>query len=285
MTTTKSGKTKRLPSRKSSPRKRKSRKKQNSLLRFLRSTPSWLLWLSGIAIAGLYAFVLYYIFVGSFSIRWRANFGTVPEPEGYEIRGIDISHYQQKVDWGKLKDAEVGGCPVNFVIVKATEGVTIRDVNYRENITQARRMNIITGAYHFFIPGSNPARQAQFFINNVRLLVGDLPPILDVEKVGSLSDRQLQNDVLTWLEIVERSFGVRPIIYCSYDFKVQHLNTPILDQYPLWIARYYKDDLGYPGQWMMWQYTDLGEVDGIKGKVDCNVFNGTKHDLLQMCIK
>lgn len=274
-----------LARRKSHPRKRRNGKKQNGLLRALRRIPSWLLWVSGILLAGLYAFILYYIFVGPFSMRWRAQFGTVPEPQGYEVRGIDISHYQKRIDWAALKEAELGGNPVRFVICKATEGVTIQDINYKENVRQARRMDIITGAYHFYIPGSNARRQAEYYINKVELKPGDLPPILDVEKMGALSNRELQDDVLTWLEIVEKHYGVRPIIYASYDFKRQHLNTPTLNQYPFWVARYYKDDLGYNGPWVMWQYTDIGEVDGIKGKVDCNVFNGSLHELRQLCIK
>jgi len=271
--------------RKNTTRKHKSRKKQNGLLRFLRRTPSWILWTSGIVIACLYAFVLYYIFVGPFSIRWRAQFGKVPEPQGYEVRGIDISHYQRSIDWAKVKEAEIAGNPIQFAVVKATEGVSLKDSHFKDNIYKARRMNIITGAYHFFIPGCNAKQQALYYINNVSLKQGDLPPILDVEKIGSLSTRQLQNDVLTWLEMVEKHYGVRPIIYANYDFKKNYLSTPVLDQYPLWIARYYQEELGYDAPWVMWQYTDNGQLDGIKGKVDCNVFNGTRHELLQMLIK
>jgi len=281
--TNRSGKT--TTRRKTAPRKRKSRKKQNSLLRFLRRTPSWLLWFSGIIIACLYAFLLYYIFVGPFSMRWRAQFGKVPEPVGFEVRGIDISHYQRTIDWAKVKEAEIGGYPVEFAIVKATEGVRLKDSHYRNNIRQARRMNIIAGAYHFFIPGSDARTQALYYINNVELRKGDLPPILDVEKKGALSTQQLQNDVLVWLEMVEKHYGVRPIIYANYDFKRNYLNTPKLNEYPLWLARYYKETPEYNEPWKIWQYTDIGEVDGIKGKVDCNVFNGTRHDLLQMLIK
>jgi len=270
--------------RKSTNRKRTPRK-TNRFLRFIHRTPSWILWISGLVIACLYIFILYYIFVGPFSIRWRAQFGEVPEPVGFEIRGIDISHYQKKIDWAALKESEVGGYPLRFVICKATEGLTINDSFYKDNIYHARRMNIITGAYHFYIPGSNARRQAEYYIKNVELRQGDLPPILDVEKTGSLSDMKLQADVLEWLKIVENHYGVRPIIYASYDFKRSHLNTPELNKYPFWVARYYKDELGYNGPWIMWQYTDIGTIDGIKGKVDCNVFNGSLHDLLQLCIK
>lgn len=277
--------TKATVKRKTKPRKSVRRKKQSGFLRFLRRLPSWLLWTSGVVLVGLYAFLLYYIFVGPFSLRWQAQFGNVPVPEGFEVRGVDISHYQKDIDWPKLKDANVGDYPLRFVIIKATEGVSIRDVNFNGNIRQARRMGLVTGAYHFFIPGSNARKQAQYFINNVSLQRGDLPPILDVEKMGNLDDRELQNDVLTWLEVVEQHYGVRPIIYANYDFKCKHLNTPVLNEYPLWIARYYKEDLDYDGSWVMWQYTDVGKIDGIKGKVDCNVFNGTLHELLQMCIK
>lgn len=260
-------------------------KKRSGFFRLLRRLPSWLLWISGMVLVVLYAVVLYYIFVGPFSMRWRAQFGSVPEPQGYEVRGIDISHYQQKIDWAKLQDAEINGHPIRFVIIKATEGVNLKDINFKQNIRQARRRNMITGAYHFYIPGSNPKRQAECFIQNVKLERGDLPPILDVEKMGSLSNKELQEDVLTWLELVEKHYGVRPILYASYDFKRSHLNTPELNKYPLWVARYYKEDINYDGPWLMWQYTDIGEVEGIKGKVDCNVFNGSLHELKLNCIK
>ncbi len=70
----------------------------------------------------LYVFLFYHFFVGPTGFRWRALYGDEVYPEGYEIHGIDISHYQGKIDWEQLKNAMIKGCPVRFVIIKSTEG-------------------------------------------------------------------------------------------------------------------------------------------------------------------
>lgn len=273
----------RKPTRKSNARKKKS--SQNALLRFLKRVPSWILWTSGVVLVCLYAFILYYWLIGPFSMRWRAQYGEVPEPEGYEVRGIDISHYQRNIDWAKLQEASINDAPLRFVVIKATEGVSIKDNTFASNIDKARRMHIITGAYHYFIPACSARRQAEYYIRNVTLQRGDLPPILDVEEKGRLSNGELQAAVLEWLSIVEEHYGVTPILYTGYDFKKTYLSTSALNRYPLWLARYYTKELDYQGDWKLWQYTDKGHIDGIRGDVDCNVFNGTLHELRQLCIK
>ena len=57
-------------------------------------------WLGGFFVAVVYVFVFYYFFVGPTGFRWRAIYGdvTYPEGEGFEIQGIDISHYQGTID-------------------------------------------------------------------------------------------------------------------------------------------------------------------------------------------
>lgn len=76
-------------------------------------------------------------------------YGDVEYPEGYEIHGIDISHYQGTIDWEQLKNAMIKGCPVRFVIIKGTEGSSRLDDNFRENFNQARDYGFIRGVYHF----------------------------------------------------------------------------------------------------------------------------------------
>ena len=51
-------------------------------------------WIGGVAVALLYAWVFYYFFVSPTGFRWRALYGDANYPKGYEIHGIDISHYQ-----------------------------------------------------------------------------------------------------------------------------------------------------------------------------------------------
>ena len=236
-------------------------------------------------ILALYLFLFNYFFVDPFSFRWKAIYGDPDYPDGYEVRGIDISHYQERVSWNKLRNAKVDSRPLSFIIIKATEGVSIIDENFNENFYQARQNNITRGAYHFFTPDADTRRQAEFFLKQVHLEAGDLPPVLDVEKAGRLDKEQLQQAVKTWLNIVEKHYGVKPIIYTGYKFKLQYLNDSFFDDYPYWIAHYYVGQLEYKGKWAFWQYTDVGHVEGINGYVDCNIFSGDLGELYDLTIQ
>jgi lysozyme len=175
--------------------------------------------------------------------------------------------------------------PVSFVIIKATEGMTLVDDKFDYNFREARENGLIRGAYHFFVPGTDAKEQAHFFIRNVTLESGDLPPVLDVEKIGKLSKETLATDVKTWLDIVEQHYGVKPILYTGYNFKLKYLDAEMFDVYPYWIAHYYVEALKYSEPWHFWQHTDRGEVLGIQGRVDCNVFNGSLEDLSLLLLR
>ena len=232
-----------------------------------------------------YLLFFYKFFVTPFSFRWQAIYGDANNPEGYEVRGIDFSHYQDRIDWERLRNAKVQQVPLRFAFVKATEGLTMIDENFNENFYQAQRNDIIRGAYHFFVPDVDAREQAQFFLKQVHLEPGDLPPVLDVEKSGRLNDRELRKAVKVWLEIVEKHYGVKPIIYTGYSFKMKYLNDADFDQYPYWIAHYYVNELAYKGRWDFWQYTDVGRIDGIEGHVDCNIFRGSLEELKALTLK
>ena len=270
--------------RKKTPRRGGSRGRRRSPS-FLQRYPRWAWWIGGTAVIVLYVFLFYHFFVGPTGFRWRALYGDAEYPEGYEIHGIDISHYQGKIDWEQLKNAMIKGCPVRFVIIKSTEGSSQLDENFRENFNQVRDFGFIRGVYHFWSNKSTAREQAYYFLDQVHLTDGDLPPVLDIEhKPADNSVEDFQRDVLTWLHIVEDKYHAKPIIYTYYKFKEQYLSAPVFDDYPYWIAHYYVDKVQYKGKWKFWQHTDVGKLPGIKGYVDFNIYNGSYYELKQLCI-
>lgn len=264
----------------------RGRRRSSSFLpKFMHRYPRWAWWIGGIAIILVYIWAFYYFFVSPTGFRWRALYGDAEYPEGYEIHGIDISHYQGKIDWEQLKNAMIEGCPVRFVIIKSTEGASRLDDHFRENFNQVRDYGFIRGVYHFWSNKSSAREQAYYFLDKVHLTEGDLPPVLDIEhKPADKSMDDFQRDVLTWLHIVEDKYHAKPIIYTYYKFKEKYLSAPVFDDYPYWIAHYYVDKVQYQGKWKFWQHTDAGKLPGIKGYVDFNIYNGSFYDLRKLCI-
>ena len=205
---------------------------------------------------------------------------TTERIDGYEIHGIDISHYQGRIDWNAVADQRV-----HFAIHKATEGSEYQDSLFARNWPEIERVGLYRGAYHFFRPEVAPEVQALNFTRTVHLKSGDLPPVLDVEVIGELSASQLQRSVQTWLTIIETHYGIRPILYSGQKFYNQHLQGHF-DHYPLWIARYSSNqpDLNGTATWKFWQYGDRGQLKGIHGPVDFNVFDGSLHSLRALTV-
>lgn len=261
---------------------RSKRKKKNVFSEWYANKPRWVVWLASGIIVAAYAVALYFFFIRPYLYRWNTE-----EIYFYRqaVHGIDISHHQGEIDWVKLGDDKYKGNVLHFVIMKATEGSDMLDTTFQRNFANARESGFIRGAYHFFSPLSPASRQADFYIRNVRLEAHDLPPVLDVERRGSYGDDSLRIEVKNWLRILEAHYGVKPIIYASYRFKENYLSDSLLNTYPFWIAHYEVDTLEYKGKWAFWQYRDNGELEGIKGKVDMNVFNGDLQELLKLTIQ
>lgn len=195
--------------------------------------------------------------------------------------GIDISHYQRKedVNWDKLNIAN-GSIDIKFVLLRATMGKDGKDNHFDEYWKNAKQKNLVRGAYHFYRPKEDPILQANWFLKNVQLQDGDLLPVLDIEKLPSNKNMdQFRNDLKTWLTIVEKAYGKKPILYTYYYFYRDYLKDDFGD-YPLWLANY--NDVNVPSEdadWKFWQFTEKGIVSGINVKVDVNIFNGNMWQL------
>jgi lysozyme len=213
------------------------------------------------------------------------NFG-IPIPSKYTVHGIDISRYQNKINWKEVKKMKVDSIKINFVYIKASEGKTRIDRYFDFNWENAKKHNLIRGAYHFYRPQVNSKLQADNFISNVKLEKGDLPPVLDIELLAT--GYHIDNTVKglkNWLKIVENHYHIKPIIYTNIDFYNKYLANKGFDSYPLWIAHYYEKKVKLNQRWHFWQHNDKGKVNGIKGDVDFNVFNGDLHELKALCKK
>jgi lysozyme len=205
-------------------------------------------------------------------VRYKA-FG-IEIPNNYAIHGIDVSKYQEVIDWGSVRAMDVEGIQIRFAFIKATEGNGDRDRYFKRNWKNIKDAGLPRGAYHFFIATKSGKTQAENFIKTVELQPGDMPPVLDVEQTYGVNSKKLKVRVKEWLDAVENYYGVRPIIYTNVDFYEQVLKDEF-DDYPLWVAHYLqKERPRIVRNWHFWQYSEEGHVNGIFYKVDFNVFNG-----------
>ncbi|MPM27718.1 Lysozyme M1 [bioreactor metagenome] len=210
----------------------------------------------------------------------------IPLPENYEVFGIDVSRYQNQIDWVRVADFKSGRFTVEFVFIKATEGKSMRDPAFADNWDGAKEAGIPRGAYHYFKPGVDAETQANHFCRNVKLEKGDLPPVLDVEETADgMGRNKLVKSIWTWLQIVERHYGVKPIVYSGAVFFETYLSGTSIEKYPLWVAHYYESRPATFAKWKFWQFSDKASIDGISGPVDANVFSGGPEQLKALTVK
>lgn len=203
-------------------------------------------------------------------------------PDNYSVWGIDISKYQGNINWNEVVETNKDDNSISFVFIKSTEGLNLKDPNYRKNYIASRKKGIITGTYHFFNPMVDAKQQADFFLKNSYYQKGDLPPVIDIETGTNLPKKQIKQGLLKFIKQVESVLHVKPIIYTNADYYKLRL-TPEFDNYPLWVAHYFeKERPEVNRKWHFWQYADNARIKGINHKVDVNVFNGELEDLHQL---
>jgi lysozyme len=195
------------------------------------------------------------------------------------IQGIDVSHWQQEIDWDRVRAAGT-----RFAFIKATEGGDHLDRRFRENWRESRRVGIPRGAYHFVF-WCRPARdQIRWFIRNVPREPDALPPVLDVEWNNHSScpkapPAKARAKMREMLRAFEAHFGKKPIIYTDINFHADVLEgTTEFDDYPFWIrSTAGRPETRYVNRpWEFWQFTTTGRVPGVVGDVDRNAFFGSE---------
>ncbi|SHG06474.1 lysozyme [Flavobacterium segetis] len=205
------------------------------------------------------------------------NFQVLEKHAGQSI-GIDVSEYQGQISWSYVDTIE-NKYPLHFVFIRATVGKDRLDRQFKRNWLGAKKNKMIRGAYHYYRPNENSLEQAELFISMVKLEKGDLPPVLDIEKLPkNQSIANLKIGLRRWLKAVEAHYGVKPIIYSGERYYDDFLKEEFSD-YLFWIANYnfYREQI--ESDWLFWQFTEKASIPGIKGNVDVNIYNG---DLQQL---
>jgi lysozyme len=205
-------------------------------------------------------------------------------PTNYSIHGIDVSKYQDVIDWSSVKDMKVGSVQMSFAFIKATEGLGNEDAYFQRNWKKTKDAGLARGAYHFFLATKSGKAQAENFINSVELMPGDMPPVLDIEQTYGVSPEKLRARAKEWLQTIQDHYHVMPIIYTNVDFYKQYLKDDF-DGYPLWIAHYLqKERPSIYRDWAFWQHSEAGRVNGIVTRVDFDVFNGDSAEFRKLLI-
>lgn len=194
------------------------------------------------------------------------------------VHGIDLSHYQGEVFWETVGE----NTKMAYVYLKATEGGDRIDERYENNIILAHKHGLKVGSYHFYRPKTEQAKQLENFMTQCRPGEQDLIPMIDIETKGGLSTEAFCDSLMKFLDLVEKAYKQKPLIYTYTNFYNKWLVGKI-PQYPLMIAQYKDEEpvLADDKEYIIWQYTCKGRIVGVKGYVDKSRFMG-KHGLKEI---
>ena len=183
------------------------------------------------------------------------------------VHGIDMSHYQGNVFWETVGD----NTKMSYVYLKATEGGDRIDEMFERNINLAHRYGLKVGSYHFYSTTIPISQQIENFSAAQKQYDQDLVPIVDVEVRGKKSHDTFCAELDSFLVMVTKACGTKPMIYTSSNFYNKYM-AGRFDDYKLFIARYHLEapTLIDDRQYVLWQYTSKGRVKGIAGAVDMN---------------
>lgn len=190
-----------------------------------------------------------------------------------KLRGVDISHYQGKVDFTTLINQKI-----DFVYLKATEGTEYTDPTYADHVSQIQKINklkndsFFNGAYHFYDPDKDSLEQASHFVSQVKSSGHNLPPVLDIEVTQDVEPETIKQDLILWLNHVEKALSCRPVLYSNGSFWSEILGKDF-NKYSFWLADYAKKPTLPQGlaNWHIWQYSSKGRLSGVENGVDLDV--------------
>ncbi len=208
----------------------------------------------------------------------------VPDPEVEcedtctHIHGLDMSHYQGDIFWEKVGD----NAKMAYVYLKATEADDNIDSRYEHNIKMAQKYGLKVGSYHFFRPRKELRQQLHNFMSQCRPEEQDLVPMIDVETTSKMNTKAFCDSLQKFLVMVEEAYRQKPLVYTGRNFYNKYLKGKI-DDYQLMIAMYSDEVpvLADERDFIIWQYTAKGRINGVRGYVDKSRLMG-RHSLREL---
>ena len=201
----------------------------------------------------------------------RFKFNTV---NGYQ--GIDVSYHNGKIDWEKVKKSGI-----DYAVIRCGYGQNLEsqdDSKFEYNVSECERLGIPYGVYiySYALNTDNASSEADHVL---RMLKGRNPQFgiwIDIEddsyynKYGFPSNEDFINIIKTFYEKMKSNGYSNVGIYSDLNWLNGRLNDSRLDKYDKWVAQWGKK-CTYSKNYVMWQYTDSGQVNGISGSVDMNI--------------
>lgn len=203
------------------------------------------------------------------------------EAEGYTCRqGIDVSAYQGNIDWEKVK-----ADGVDFAFVRlgfrgyGEAGNICLDNKFHRNIQKARDAGVDVGVYFFSqaISEEEAVEEAEFVLQQLEGYELQLPVVYDPESIigddsrtDGVSGEQFTRNSLAFCSTMEEA-GYEVMIYSNMKWQAFELDLARLAEYPIWYADY--EPLPQtPYDFIVWQYSESGSVEGIDGAVDLDLW-------------
>lgn len=197
--------------------------------------------------------------------------GSGQKLEGAITRGIDVSEWQDTIDWSKVKKSNV-----DFAFVRISYGLNHIDMKYDYNMKQAEKVGMPVGTYIYSLATTTQQamKEAQLAIKKMNGYKVSYPVVYDIEyeKMRSLSSTQIANLAKAFCNEVKKA-GYYPMIYCNTDWYDNKLDWSKMTGYDVWLARY-GDTILAPNKknykYTIWQATDGdggGYLKSTKGLV------------------
>lgn len=224
--------------------------------------------LAALAMAGILGASVWFQPLAAYAAVWEKSGSGYEMPDGTSIRGvlrrgIDVSHWQQNVDW-----KQVAADDVDFVMLGTRYKGEV-DPNFRTNADAAYAAGVDLGAYIYSYATSveMAEQEADFILNLVKDYPISYPIAFDAEDAGTLGTlppEQVSAIINAFCRKIKDA-GYYPMVYANEYWLNNKIDKSSLD-YDIWVARYnvmYTYDSP-----AIWQATNTGSVNGIAGNVD-----------------